>query len=51
MYCSMYIKLTTVGPLARACVELVEVANSGPVGVQFIIEILLAAKDRIHGIN
>lgn len=40
----------TVRPLARVCVELAEVAPSGPVGVKFSIEILLAEKDRIHGL-
>lgn len=37
-----------VRPLARACAELAEVAHSGPVGVKVIIEVLLAAKDRIN---
>lgn len=34
--------------LARTCAELAEVAHSGPVGVKLLIEVLLAAKDRIH---
>lgn len=38
----------TVRPSARACVELAKVVPGGPVGIKFIIEVLLAAKDRIH---
>lgn len=37
-----------VRPLASGGVELAEVAHSGPVGVKFIIEVLLAATDRTH---
>lgn len=42
------VNLMTAGALARASVELAEVAHGGPVGVNFIIEVLLAAKDTIH---
>lgn len=51
MFCEMQaakVNLIMVRPLARACVELAEVTHSGPVGVKFIIEVLLAAKDTMH---